>query len=98
MIDALAMIEQSDEDYQTLVKYALTIFIYGNSREELVKAQSDIERICRLYGVTPVREGWVSQASWFCQFPTYDKLPQIISFAVTGCGLFNELRAFSRRI
>lgn len=75
--DALALIEQGDEDHQTLVNYAETFFISAESLEELDKAVFEIEKICRLYGITPVREGWVAQASWFSQFPTYDKYPRM---------------------
>ena len=75
--DALALIEQNDEDHQTLVNYAETFFITGESLEELNKAVFEIEKICRLYGITPIREGWVAQASWFSQFPTYDKYPRM---------------------
>ncbi|MDR3126029.1 MAG: hypothetical protein LBT92_00140 [Rickettsiales bacterium] len=74
--DALALIEQSDEDHQTLVNYAETFFVSASSPESLDKAVFEIEKICRLYGVVPVREGWVAQASWFAQFPTYDVYPR----------------------
>ena len=75
--DALALIEQGYEDHQTLVNYAETFFVSANSLEELDKAVFEIEKVCRLYGIVPVREGWVAQASWFSQFPTYDKYPRM---------------------
>ncbi|MBR4317057.1 MAG: hypothetical protein IKP65_08910, partial [Alphaproteobacteria bacterium] len=75
--DALALIEQGDEDHQTLVNYAETFFVSADSLEELDKAVFEIEKVCRLYGIVPVREGWVAQASWFSQFPTYDKYPRM---------------------
>ena len=75
--DALALIEQGDEDHQTLVNYAETFFVSAEKLEDLDKAVFEIEKICRLYGITPVREGWVAQASWFSQFPTYDKYPRM---------------------
>jgi type IV secretion system protein VirB4 len=71
------LIEQNDEDHQTLVNYAQTFFITSESLEELNKSVFEVEKICRLYGITPVREGWVAQASWFSQFPTYDKYPRM---------------------
>ena len=74
--DALALIEQSDEDHQTLVNYAKTFFMYGENPDALDRAVFEIEKICRLYGVVPVREGWVAQSSWFAQFPTYDVYPR----------------------
>lgn len=75
--EALALIEQNDDDHQTLLNYAETFFVSGESIEDLNKAVFEIEKICRLYGLTPVREGWVAQASWFSQFPTYDKYPRM---------------------
>ena len=75
--DALALIEQGDEDHQTLVNYAETFFVSADTLDELDKAVFEIEKVCRLYGITPVREGWVAQASWFSQFPTYDKYPRM---------------------
>ncbi len=75
--DALALIEQGDEDHQTLVNYAETFFVSAESLSELEKSVFEIEKICRLYGITPVREGWVAQSSWFSQFPTYDKYPRM---------------------
>ena len=75
--DALALIEQGDEDHQTLVNYAETFFVSSDSLKELDAAVFEIEKICRLYGITPVREGWVAQSSWFSQFPTYDKYPRM---------------------
>ena len=75
--DALALIEQGDEDHQTLVNYAETFFVSADSLKELDVAVFEIEKVCRLYGITPVREGWVAQASWFSQFPTYDKYPRM---------------------
>ena len=75
--DALALIEQGDEDHQTLVSYAETFFVTGETLEALDRAVFEIDKTCRLYGVVPVREGWVAQASWWAQFPTYDKYPRM---------------------
>ncbi len=75
--DALALIEQGDEDHQTLVNYAETFFVSADNLQELNNAVFEIEKICRLYGMVPVREGWVAEASWFAQFPTYDKYPRM---------------------
>ncbi len=73
---ALATIEDSDADYQALTEYALSIMLRGRSQEELDFGESEVQRICRSYGVTPVREGWVAQATFFSQFPTYDTYPR----------------------
>lgn len=78
--EALATIEESDENYQTLTHYAETFFIYADSKEELHNNILEIEKICRLYGATPVVESWVAEASWFARFPTYDKYPRLYRY------------------
>ncbi|MCQ2914505.1 MAG: hypothetical protein MJ247_04860 [Alphaproteobacteria bacterium] len=78
--EAMETIDSADANTQTLCHYALTIFIFGTSPEELEYGQMEIERICRLYGTTPVREGWVAQASFFAQFPTYEIYPRTYMF------------------
>lgn len=73
---ALAAIEDSDADYQALVEYAQVILLKGDSMEEIDFGESEVQRICRLFGTTPVREGWVTQATFFNQFPTYETYPR----------------------
>lgn len=74
--EVLAAIEDSDTNHQALTEYAMAILLRGDSKEEIDFAESEVQRICRLYSVTPVREGWVTQATFFNQFPTYDTLPR----------------------
>lgn len=74
--EALASIEDSDADHQALTEYSMTIVLRGESLEEIDFGESEVQRICRLFGVTPVREGWVAQATFFNQFPTYDMYPR----------------------
>lgn len=74
--EVLAAIEDSDTNHQALTEYAMAILLRGDSKEELDFGESEVQRICRLYSVTPVREGWVTQATFFNQFPTYDTLPR----------------------
>lgn len=74
--EALSAIEDSDANYQALSEYAMTVILKGESLEELDFAEGEVQRMCRLYGITPVREGWVAQASFFNQFPTYDTYPR----------------------
>ncbi len=74
--EALASIEDSDANHQSLTKYSMAILLRGDSLEELDFAEGEVQRICRLFGVTPVREGWVTQATFFNQFPTYETLPR----------------------
>ena len=74
--EALSSIEDSDANYQALTEYSMTLILKGESLEEIDFAEGEVQRICRLFGVTPVREGWVSQATFFNQFPTYDTYPR----------------------
>lgn len=74
--EALASLDATDVDSQTLNEYAMSIILYGDSPEELKFGQEEVERICRIHNVTPVREGWSAQAVFFNQFPTYDVYPR----------------------
>lgn len=74
--EALSAIEDSDADYQALTEYAMSIILKGESMEEVEFGESEVQRICRLFSVTPVREGWVSEATFFNQFPTYETYPR----------------------
>lgn len=74
--EALAAIEDSDTDYQSLTEYSMTVILKGEDKETLDFGESEVQRICRTFSVTPVREGWVAQASFFSQFPTYDTYPR----------------------
>lgn len=83
--EALAMLDASDVDAQTLNKYAMSIFIYADSKDELNFGQEEVEAICRLYNVTPVRDGWAAQAEFFSQFPTYDVYPRTFMYMSRVC-------------
>lgn len=74
--EALSAIEDSDADYQALTEYAMSIILRGETMDEVEFGESEVQRICRLFSVTPVREGWVSEATFFNQFPTYDTYPR----------------------
>ena len=74
--EVLAAIEDSDANHQSLTEYAMAILLQGDTKEDIDFAESEVQRICRLFGVTPVREGWVTQATFFNQFPTYETLPR----------------------
>ncbi len=86
---ALEWMDNSDADGQTLNDYAMSIVVYGDSKEELQAAQDEIERLCRLHSVTPVREGWAAQAVYFSQFPTYDIYPRTFLYLsrVVACAI-----------
>ena len=86
---AMEMLDASDVDAQTLNKYAMTLYIFADTKEELNFGQEEVERICRFYNVTPVREGWAAQATFFSQFPTYDVYPKTFLYLsrVVACAL-----------
>jgi type IV secretion/conjugal transfer VirB4 family ATPase len=90
--EALEALDAADETAQTLCEYAMTVYVYGDSLHELEFGQTEVERICRLYNVTPVREGWVAEAAFFSQFPTYDVYPRPYSYLsrVVACAVCFE--------
>ena len=88
--EALAAIEDSDADHQSLVQYSMSFIVKGDSIKEVEFAEGEIQRICRLFSVTPVRENWIAQATFFNQFPgfdicgrTYYYLSRIVALAVS---------------
>lgn len=88
--EALASIEDSDTDHQSLVEYSMSFIVKGDTMKEIEFGESEIQRICRLYSVTPVRENWIAQATFFNQFPGFDKcgrtyfyLSRVVSLAVS---------------
>ncbi len=74
--EALSSIEDSDVNHQSLTEYAMAIILQGATKEEIEFGESEVQRVCRTFGVTPVREGWVTQATFFNQFPGYESLPR----------------------
>ncbi len=63
-------------DTQVLCNYGLNLLVEASSEEELEKRVAQITTIAAQYEVTTVREGAVSQAIWWSQFPTFDTLPR----------------------
>ncbi len=96
---ALEWMDSSDADGQTLNDYAMSIIVFGESKEEVVFGQEEIERICRLHNVTPVREGWAAQAVFFSQFPTYEVYPRTFLYLsrVVACGVCIDKTAEGRQ-
>lgn len=96
---ALEWMDQSDADGQTLNEYAMSVFIFGDSREELNFGQEEVEKICRLHNVTPVRDGWAAQATFFAQFPTYEVYPRTFMYLsrVVACGVCIDKTAEGRQ-
>jgi len=86
---AMEMLDSNDADAQTLNEYALSIILYADSKEELKFGQEEVERICRIHNVTPIREGWAAQAVFFSQFPTYEIYPRTYLYfsRVIGCAV-----------
>ena len=88
--EALSAIEDSDADHQSLIEYSMSFLLRGDSLKEVEFGESEVQRICRLFSVTPVRENWIAQATFFNQFPGYDLcgrtyfyLSRIVSLAVS---------------
>lgn len=96
---ALEWMDQSDADGQTLNEYAMSVFIFGDSKEELNFGQEEVEKICRLHNVTPVRDGWAAQATFFAQFPTYEVYPRTFMYLsrVVACGVCIDKTAEGRQ-
>lgn len=96
---ALQWMDQSDAEGQTLNEYAMSVFVFGDSKEELEFGQEEIEKICRLHNVTPVRDGWAAQAVFFAQFPTYEVYPRTFMYLsrVVACGICIDKTAEGRQ-
>ncbi|MDR2902631.1 MAG: hypothetical protein LBU87_05975 [Lactobacillales bacterium] len=96
---ALEWLDTADADAQTLNEYAMSIIVYGQSEEELDFGQEEIEKICRLHNVTPVREGWAAQAVFFSQFPSYEVYPRTFIYLsrVVACGICVDKTAEGRQ-
>ncbi|MGN0919386.1 MAG: hypothetical protein ACI4OR_01305 [Alphaproteobacteria bacterium] len=90
---ALEELDASDANAQTLNEYAQSVILFGDTEEEIKFGVEEIERLCRLYNVTPVRDGWAAQAVFFSQFPTYDVYPRTylyLSRVVACAGLIDK--------
>ncbi|MDD3669432.1 MAG: hypothetical protein PHX68_04080 [Alphaproteobacteria bacterium] len=96
---ALQWMDMSDADGQTLNDYAMSVMIFGDTKEELNFGQGEVEALCRLHNVTPVRDGWAAQAVFFSQFPTYDVYPRTFLFLsrVVACGVCIDKTAEGRQ-
>ncbi len=96
---ALQWMDPSDADAQTLNEYAMSVFVFGDSLEEIRFGQEEIEKICRLHNVTPVREGWATQAVFFSQFPTYEVYPRTFLYLsrVVACSICVDKTAEGRQ-
>ena len=96
---ALEWMDQSDADGQTLNEYAMSVLVFGDSKEELKFGQEEIEKICRLHNVTPVRDGWAAQTVFFSQFPTYEVYPRTFLYLsrVVACGVCIDKTAEGRQ-
>ena len=73
---ALHIIEGLDEDRASLADYALTLFLIGDSAEDITRRDGEVRKVCAAYGAASVREGAAAQASWFSQFPGYQPWPR----------------------
>ena len=74
--EALDRVEGSSEDSQSMSRYMMNVFVFGKTREEMKATEVAIKRAATNFGLQPVREGAIAQASWFCQFPGYKIWPR----------------------
>lgn len=74
--EAQNMVDGADESRSALCAYSQTIFIFGDTIEEVEKHEAAVRAVISSNGATPVREAGATQASWFLQFPTLDLLPR----------------------
>ena len=75
--EAMNRVEGSDANAAVLSFYTMTIFVYGKTKEELAAVESEVKKVAAGYGITAVREGGATQASWFAQFPGYNLWPRV---------------------
>ncbi len=74
--EALDRIEGNSDASQSLSEYTMLIFVYGHDEQELERVEGEVKRIATSFGIAPVRESAVAQASWFTQFPGYSIWPR----------------------
>jgi type IV secretion system protein VirB4 len=70
------IIAGGDDESQAICNYGLNLMVEADTEAELDRRIGQINTIAAQYQVTTIREGAVSQAIWWSQFPTYDKLPR----------------------
>lgn len=65
---AMELVQSGESSYYT---YQLCLFISGKSSQEVQYLLSEIKRIFRSYGISPVSETGAAEWLWRCQFPGY---------------------------
>lgn len=90
---AMALVEGLDDDRAALVFFSETVFIYGDTEEELADAEKQARQIFTNNGVTTGIEKGASQMSWFMQFPTYEVKPRVYRLMSTNVA---QLSTFDR--
>lgn len=73
---AKAFVESMDEYRSSLCTYTSSIFIYGDTVEDVLAKEIIVRNVISSNGATPVRETGATQATWFLQFPTLDLIPR----------------------
>lgn len=73
---AKSFVESLDEFRSALCTYTSSIFIYGDTVEDVLAKEVQVRNIISSNGATPVRETGATQATWFLQFPTLDLIPR----------------------
>ena len=65
---AMELVQSGESSYYT---YQLCLFVRGKTQQEVQYLLSEIKRIFRSYGISPVTETGAVEWLWRCQFPGY---------------------------
>ncbi len=65
---AMELVQSGESSYYT---YQLCLFVRSSSKQEVEFLLSEIKRIFRSYGISPVVETGAAEWLWRCQFPGY---------------------------
>ncbi len=65
---------------QSLIGYALSAFVFGDTPAAVQQAQTKIKAIYAKYNMDAVTESWAALAAYFTLFPSYDVCPRTFLF------------------
>lgn len=90
---AIGLVEGLSDEKAALVFFSETVFLYGDTEEELAEAEREARQIFTNHGITTAIEKGASQMSWFMQFPTYEVKPRVYRLMSTNVA---QLSTFDR--
>ena len=82
---AKSFVEAMDDGRSSLCTYSSTVFVFGDTIEEVMKREAMVRNTISSNGATAIRENSATQACWFHQFPSLDLLPRpyrIFTYAI----------------